>query len=453
MTQQIIDVGANANDGTGEPLREAFTAVNDNFTEIYTAGPVGTNVKISGNIITTTVTNLGLTLAGNGIGNIQANSTIVPGTSGVYAIGAPDRTFQYIYGDYLVGNGALITGISAGSSITNGNSNVSVSANSNVTVGVSGVSNVAVFATTGEYVTGVVSASGNIVGANVLTSGIVSAAGNIAGNYFIGNGSLLTGVTATSAGFPIVAGTSNIAAVVSGNISISSNGVSNVMVVSSQGVTITGNLSVTGNATLSGNILGDRIQNGNTSIDIQTVGGNANISVGGVSNVAVFATTGAYVSGVVSASGNVTGGNVITGGLISATANITGGNVLTSGVVSATGNVTGNYFVGNGIALTGVMADRGNDTNNWDTLTQIGVYLVNRTSWSGTQGTPLDSQIFVGLLQVQTSQNQATTQVFYPGQVNETDIKIQWNRSLWNGSWTSWIKMTNDGQQISGGEF
>jgi hypothetical protein len=453
MTQQIIDVGANANDGTGEPLREAFTAVNDNFTEIYTAGPVGTNVKISGNIITTTVTNLGLTLAGNGIGNIQANSTVVPGTSGVYDLGAPERTFQYIYGDYLVGNGALITGISAGSSITNGNSNVRVSANSNVTVGVSGVSNVAVFATTGEYVTGVVSASGNIVGANVLTSGIVSATGNIAGNYVIGNGSLLTGVTATSAGFPIVAGTSNISAVASGNISISSNGVSNVMVVSSQDVSITGNLSVTGNATLSGNILGDRIQNGNTSIDIQTVGGNANISVGGVSNVAVFAPTGEYVTGVVSATGNVTGGNVITGGLISATANITGGNVLTSGVVSATGNVTGNYFVGNGTALTGVLADRGNDTNNWDSLTQMGVYLVNRTSWSGTQGTPLDSQIFVGLLQVQTSQNQATTQVFYPGQVNAADVKIQWDRSLWNGSWTSWIKMTNDGQQISGGEF
>ena len=453
MTQQIIDVGANANDGTGEPLREAFTAVNDNFTEIYTAGPVGSQVKISGNVVTTTVTNLGLTLAGNGIGNIQANSTVVPGTSGVYDLGAPGRTFQYIYGDYLVGNGALITGISAGSSIINGNSNVIVSANSNVTVGVSGVSNVAVFATTGEYVTGVVSATGNVTGGNVLTSGVVSATGNIAGNYVIGNGSLLTGVTATSAGFPIVAGTSNIAAVVNGNISISSNGVSNVMVVSSQDVSITGNLTVTGNATLSGNILGDRIQNGNTSIDIQTVGGNANISVGGASNVAVFAPTGAYVTGVVSATGNVTVGNVITGGLISATANIIGGNVLTSGVVSATGNVTGNYFVGNGTALTGVLADRGNDTNNWDTLTQMGVYLVNRTSWSGTQGTPLDSQIFVGLLQVQTSQHQATTQVFYPGQVNATDIKIQWDRSLWNGSWTSWIKMTNDGQQISGGEF
>ena len=52
MAQQIIDIGAAANDGTGEPLRDAFTAVNENFTEIYTAGPVGSNVVISGNTIT-----------------------------------------------------------------------------------------------------------------------------------------------------------------------------------------------------------------------------------------------------------------------------------------------------------------------------------------------------------------------------------------------------------------
>jgi hypothetical protein len=110
-------------------------------------------------------------------------------------------------------------------------------------------------------------------------------------------------------------------------------------------------------------------------------------------------------------------------------------------------------FSGNGTGLTGVLADRGTDTNNWDSLTQMGVYLVNRASWSGTQGTPLDSQVFVGLLEVQTSQAQTTTQIFYPGLVDAADIKIQWNRTLWAGTWTPWVKMTNDGQQISGGEF
>jgi len=36
MVQQVIDVGTSASDGTGDPLREAFTKINDNFTELYT---------------------------------------------------------------------------------------------------------------------------------------------------------------------------------------------------------------------------------------------------------------------------------------------------------------------------------------------------------------------------------------------------------------------------------
>jgi hypothetical protein len=107
---------------------------------------------------------------------------------------------------------------------------------------------------------------------------------------------------------------------------------------------------------LSGNILGDRIQNGTTTIDIQTPSGNANITIGGTGNVAVFTTTGAFITGVTSVSGNITGGNVLTGGLISATGNITGGNILgganvnatthTGTTVSVTGNITGGNILG-----------------------------------------------------------------------------------------------------------
>lgn len=35
MTQQTIGIGAAINDGTGDPLRTAFTKTNDNFTELY----------------------------------------------------------------------------------------------------------------------------------------------------------------------------------------------------------------------------------------------------------------------------------------------------------------------------------------------------------------------------------------------------------------------------------
>ena len=37
MSKQIINIGASANDGTGDPLRSAFDKANDNFNEIYLA--------------------------------------------------------------------------------------------------------------------------------------------------------------------------------------------------------------------------------------------------------------------------------------------------------------------------------------------------------------------------------------------------------------------------------
>ena len=45
---------------------------------------------------------------------------------------------------------------------------------------------------------GLISSTGNSTAANYLTDGLISATANITGNYFIGNGSQLTGITATS---------------------------------------------------------------------------------------------------------------------------------------------------------------------------------------------------------------------------------------------------------------
>ena len=60
-----------------------------------------------------------------------------------------------VSGNYILGNGSQLTGISINpSNIASGNSNVSiVSAGGNATVNIGGTSNVAVFATTGEYIT------------------------------------------------------------------------------------------------------------------------------------------------------------------------------------------------------------------------------------------------------------------------------------------------------------
>jgi hypothetical protein len=147
----------------------------------------------------------------------------------------------------------------------------------------------------------------------------------------------------------ISSGTSNVRVFANGNVTTSAGGTANVLNVTSTGATITGDLTVTGNATLSGNILGDRIQNGNTNIDIEVAGGNANITIGGTSNVVVFATTGVFVNGLQSVTGNVIGGNLRTAGLISATGSITAGgdlsligNIVDTGPITITTSSNGN---------------------------------------------------------------------------------------------------------------
>jgi hypothetical protein len=138
-------------------------------------------------------------------------------------------------------------------------------------------------------------------------------------------------------------GTSSVAVIASGGNIRSNIAGSTVQTISSGLVAITGDLSVSGNATLSGNILGDRVQNGTTSIDIQTPSGNANITVGGTSNVAVFATTGVVVTGTISATGNITGGNVLGGANVNATTH-TGATVSVTGAITAGGDLS---LVGN----------------------------------------------------------------------------------------------------------
>jgi hypothetical protein len=179
MTQQIIDVGAAANDGTGEPLRSAFEAVNSNFTEIYTAGPVGSNVRIANNTITTTVTNTNLVLKPNGIGVIQANAAVLPSIDNVYDIGSPALRFDTVYAGFFVGNGSLLTGISGGSgngqAIVNGTSNVAITtANGNVTIGINGFGNVVTVSQTSLFVNGVI-ATPRTLSANIVVQANVSA--------------------------------------------------------------------------------------------------------------------------------------------------------------------------------------------------------------------------------------------------------------------------------------
>ena len=46
MAQQIIDIGSQANDGTGDTLRDAMIKANGNFTELYSEIPVELDNRI-----------------------------------------------------------------------------------------------------------------------------------------------------------------------------------------------------------------------------------------------------------------------------------------------------------------------------------------------------------------------------------------------------------------------
>ena len=72
MAQQSINIGAAANDGSGDPLRTAFDKINDNFSELYTvsgAGP-GNNLALSGNSIISEDSSGDIILDPNGTGRV-----------------------------------------------------------------------------------------------------------------------------------------------------------------------------------------------------------------------------------------------------------------------------------------------------------------------------------------------------------------------------------------------
>jgi hypothetical protein len=276
-------------------------------------------------------------------------------------------------------------------------------------------------------------------------------------NYY-GNGASLSGIITSVSN--INNGTTNMTVVSSGgNIAASVGGTSNVMVISSGLVAITGDLSVSGNATLSGNILGDRIQNGTTQIDIQSPNGNANVTIGGTANTAVFSTTALTLATNLLPSANITydlgsttqrwkdlwlsnstiylgnaqisanttaiiitnpdGGVTvlqgaspsITGNVVSVSGNITGGNVLFgSGIVSGTGNITGgNVLFGSGIVSGTGNITGGNVLFGSGRVSGVGNVSAGFFLGNGSQLTGLSSAVSVTKIENGTSEGNVTS--------------------------------------------
>ncbi len=289
--------------------------------------------------------------------------------------GATASVTGNVTGNYILGNGALLTGvITSVANINNGTSNVTVvSSGGNITVGVGGTSNVAVFATTGAYVTGLISATGNIDGANINGNG--SGLSAITGANVTGQvGNALVAGTVYTAAQPNVTSVGTLT-------SLSSSGNIDGGNLNATGLSLSGNvvsaINSTANIITTGNIrAGNLIGNNLTATRVPFVGtggvitdsivmytdqpnqllyvGGDGAYIGGTGGFGTVSAT-SHVGGVVSVTANVTGGNIRTGGQVSATGNITGGNVLYgAGQVSGTGNIAANNIaVTNQISATG----------------------------------------------------------------------------------------------------
>ena len=283
----------------------------------------------------------------NGTSNVEiasANANITMSVNGTANVIVVDQNGANVTGYFLVSGNVSGGNITASNALSGANiyTGGQVSAtgtifagNIDANGGNIGVGNVNtgrisaggnIIANAGVYA-GTVSAAGNVIGGNVTTAGLISAAGtaqlgnvqtvgivsasgNVSGNYFIGNGSQLTGIDATR----IINGSSNVAIpTANGNIQMAVNGTADVVVVTATGANVTGYANVSGN-----------------------------LSVG---NAAV--------------AGNVNSGNILTTGQVSATSNIITtqtfvGNALYGNTVSITStagglnlSVTGNINVGN----------------------------------------------------------------------------------------------------------
>jgi hypothetical protein len=384
MTQLTI-VTTPTNSGDGTPLATAFNYCNSNFNELYARFQVDPPASLIG----------------------------APGdVSGMYAV---DSTyFYYCYDAYdgsstIWGQVTQVGNISV-SSISSGTSNIKISdVNGNATTSIGGIANIVVVAATGQYVLGLVSATGNVRGSYILGNGsqltglpatytnanvvsllstfgsnTISTTGNVTGGNLLTNNSISATGNITTSGFFVGDFVGNISGTITnvpgpGGAVLYNDGTGNVaatagLVFDNSGPNV---LTIIGSYSATSNITGGNLSGTNITGTLSTVAQNNITSVGTLSSVTVTANVAGgnlTTAGQVSATGNIRTANYLfvsqdinTSGDVTATSytgtgaslsgNVTGGNIRTGGSVSATGNITGAYLIGNGSQLTNLITN------------------------------------------------------------------------------------------------
>jgi hypothetical protein len=220
------------------------------------------------------------------------------------------------------------------------------------------------------YAFGNIYANGTAVLANSVGSTVTFTAGNnisITGNNT--SKTVTIGVTGISLN-SISNGTSNVNVVSSGgNVTVGVGGTANVAVFATANIVASANLLPSANVTYDLGSTSARWKDLWLSNSTLYLGNTAIATTAGVLTVNGANVLTGNAGSALSTTGNITGGNILTGGLISATgtitssANVIGSNIVTAGVVTATGNITGGNLLINGSAqITGNLSVLGTET-------------------------------------------------------------------------------------------
>jgi hypothetical protein len=356
-------VSATGNITSGNILTSGLISATGNIT--------GGNILGGANVNATTHTGTTVSVTANVTGGNLLTAGQISATGTITSNGATNGT-AFAVGNSAVSNVALgmfPTAGQAGEYAIRDYSNVFT--NMYLDVGMGGTANGAFqFRTSNSF-----RLLANVNSSGISTPFAVSATGNVTGNYFIGNGSQLTGISSGSSS-NITNGTSNVVVAASGNVTVAVAGTAAVATFYTAGITAN-SIAATNNGGGYNFKVGDDAWIGDiNTADTIGIRGQQNNANGYIvfGNTDASTKLGRAGSGPLtydaafSAVGNITGGNLLTGGLISAAGTITtGGNISLIGNIVDTGALWINTTANGNITLnangTGVITFNNPITN------------------------------------------------------------------------------------------
>jgi hypothetical protein len=353
-----INEGTTANDGTGDSIRDAFTKVDENFSNItsffngggdYSTGPAFSTLAVTtaniasgnvGNIVITNINGPYTNAAVNGTniyGNINVAGNIVPTAYGTYNLGSPDRPFANLYVVATISTTQITTSSDSGLLIVHANTtpsdekdvgiigNVSNHFSSNMYAffGYQALTNNFVYkltpnnaATLGNsvvydgaygnvqfgalYLSNTTAATSNITGALIVAGGIGTNQDiHSAGNIYQRGYRVLNTADVDSIGYPIYNGTSSLFA---GNTIFATTTPS--VSTNTGAVIVLGGVGVAGNIT-AGGYVGNYYGNIVNPVQpyITTVGSLGNLTVLGTTSTSSLQATSGSITGLLATTG------------------------------------------------------------------------------------------------------------------------------------------------------